>query len=178
MKSLFRLPRVLLLILLLFIVLTNCNKTDDNYWDGELHMIVYKTRADYFKYVNVWGDNISAPSTLTLKDTDRIAVVENDTIYKLRWRLQDNYVMGLVIHQSDGFTDMTFAEIVSYNEKNPNENGYPLHDIFKRVIDKDPFLEFYKDENHIFFKGDSADIIKVNQLIRDGELEKYFKKIK
>jgi hypothetical protein len=146
--------------------------------DGELHMIVYKTKADYFNYVNVWGDNISAPSTLTLKDTDRIAVVGNDTIYKLRWRLEDNYVMDLVVHQSDGFTDMTFAEIVSYNEKHPEEGGYPLYDIFKRVIDKNPFLEFYRDENHVFFKGDSADISKVNQLIRDGEMEKYFKRIK
>lgn len=176
MKNSIQLQKALLLIFLAFGLLTSCDKTDQSA-NPQLHMIVYKTKADYFNYVHTWGDNISAPSTLTLKNTDRIAIVGNDTIYKLRWRLEDNYVMEIAINETDNFTDMTYAEIVSYNERHPKELGYPLPEIFKRVIDKDPFLEFYRDENHVFFKGDSADISKVNQLIRDGELEKYFKKI-
>lgn len=178
MKNLFHLQKALLLIFLAFGLLTNCKKTVDDCGDAELNMIVYKTKGDYFNFVNVWGDNISAPSTLTLKDTDRIAVVGNDTIYKLRWRLEDNYVMEIAIHQSDRFTDITFAEIVAYNERQPEQDGYPLHVIFKHVIDRNPFLEFYRDENHVFFKGDSADISKVNQLIKNGELGTYFKRIK
>lgn len=177
MKNSIQLQKVLLLTFLAFGLLTNCDKTEERDDYGELHMIVYKTKADYFNYVHTWGDNISAPSTLTLKDTEQIAVVEKDTVYQLRWRLEDNYVMEIAIHQDDSFTDMTYAEIVAYNENHPEEFHYPLPEIFKRVIDKDPFLEFYRDENHVFFKGDSADISKVNQLIRDGELEKYFKKI-
>lgn len=177
MKKHFQPIKVLLLILMAFGLLTNCFKQDEENGDGELHMIVYKTKADYFTYVHTWGDNISAPSTLTMKNTDQIAVVGNDTVFQLRWRLDDNYVMEIAIHETDNFTDMTYAEIVAYNENHPEEFHYPLPEIFKRVIDKDPFLEFYRDENHVFFKGDSADISKVNQLIRDGELEKYFKRI-
>ena len=177
MKNSIQLQKALLLIFLAFGLLTSCDKTDEKYDSGELHMIVYKTKTDYFNYVNTWGDNISAPSTLTLKDTDRIAIVGKDTVYQFRWRLENNYVLEIGIYEGDSFTDMTFAEIVSYNERHPEEFHYPLPEIFKRVIDKDPFLEFYRDENHVFFKGDSADISKVNQLIRDGELEKYFKKI-
>lgn len=110
MKKHFQPIKVLLLVFMAFGLLTNCDKTEERDDYGELHMVVYKTKADYFNYVNTWGDNISAPSTLTLKDTYRIAVVGNDTVYQLRWRLEDNYVMEVGIYEGDSFTDMTFAE--------------------------------------------------------------------
>lgn len=178
MKTTSLLLKVLFLILLVFQLLTACEENYYDHVDENLHLVVYKTRADYFNYVNVWGKNVSAPSTLTLEDTNRIAIVGNDTIYKLRWRLEDNYVMDVVINPNDRFTNITFAEIVSYNEKHPEHPAYPMHVIFDRVIDKNPFLEYYRDVNDVFFVGDSTKVEQVNQLIRDGELEKYFKRIK
>lgn len=86
--------------------------------------------------------------------------------------------MGLVVGSEDYFTNMTFSEIVSYNEKYPVPGYYPKDQIFKRVIDTNPFLEFYLDEDNIFYHRDSVDISQINKIIKDGELGKYFKKIK
>jgi hypothetical protein len=43
--------------------------------------------------------------------------------------------MEIGIVEGDNFTDMTFAEIVSFNENHPEKQHYPLPEIFKRVID-------------------------------------------
>jgi hypothetical protein len=181
MKKLLTLQKVVTWLLIAFIFLTNCNESDSTVRidsiGTELLTEVYKTKGDYFNYVNTWGKK-NAPSSLSLADSNQISVVGTDTVYKLRWVLEDNYVMGLAISSKDYFTDMTFAEIVTFNEKYPEKLNYPIDEIFKRVIDKDPFLEFYVDENNIFYHRDSNDIQQINQLIKDGKLEKYFKKIK
>jgi hypothetical protein len=177
MKNLFKSKNLFLLIFIAFISFNNCSDSTTRISDPTIKTNVYKTKKDYFNYVNTWGKN-NAPSSLNLADSDQIAVVGIDTVYKLRWRLEDNYVMGLAIGDEDFFTDMTFAEIVAYNETYPEKLNYPIDEIFKRVIDKDPFLEFYIDEGNVFYKRDSSDIAQINQLIKDGELEKYFKRIK
>jgi len=58
---------------------------------------------------------------------------------------------------------------------------YPGSDsLFKLILDDDPFMEFYyyRDEHNEFSNNNGLDTAKMNQLIKDGQLEKYFERIK
>jgi len=168
---------LILIHILSIVFFTNCKKDSGLYSDPIAKTQVYKTKGDYFKFVNTWGSS-NAPTTLSLSDSNRITIQDGDTIYKLRWKLEGGYTMALVVGPQDYFTDMTFSEIVSYNERYPEIGYFPKDSIFDRVIDTEPFLEYYIDTENTFYHRDSIDIVQINQIIKDGELEKYFKKVK
>lgn len=137
---------------------------------------VYKTKHDYFDFVNTFGGYISAPSTWRIDDTLKFKITEDDTIYLFRWRLINGYVMDIVVTEKDYFTDMTYAELTTLNSEC---NGcISVEDIFQRVVDKDPFIEYYEDSDTLFINRDKKDIERLNTIISNGELEKYLYKIK
>ncbi len=84
--------------------------------------------------------------------------------------------MDLVITEDDYFTDMTFAELVSLNDA--CNNCITTDDIFDRVIDKDPFREFYIDKDTLFRNRDEFDIQRLNEIISNGELDNYLHQLK
>jgi hypothetical protein len=177
MKPLFRNSCILFLSLSGFMFFTDCTKKTDKY-DYQLFTTrVYKTRGDYYKNVHTWG-NDNGPTCYSLESGLFITIVGTDTVCATRWRLDDNYVMERDICADDYFTNMTYAELAAYHISHPDGPCYPIESMLGRVIDENPFLEFYDDENNIFYHRDSSDIAQINKLIRDGELEKYFKKIK
>jgi hypothetical protein len=62
-----------------------------------------------------------------------------------------------------------------------NEHGFPSKDsMMKLVLDPDPFLELYSDDNRLLEgkKSFEEDTVKLNSWIRKGELGKYLKRLK
>jgi hypothetical protein len=182
MKKMFNRYLIKVQILLLVYFVSACNDPepiirDDRDATIDLVTKVYKTRGDYFTYVNTWGKE-NAPTTLSLENPNIVEVIGNDTVYKGRHRLIDDYVMAVAVNLGDYFTDIPINEIVAYNAARGHGSYYPLESIFSRVIDKYPFVEFYSDENHLFFARDSIRIEQLNEIIRKGELEQYLTRLK
>jgi hypothetical protein len=138
--------------------------------------VVYKTRGDYFNYISIYGKT-GAPATLTIRDTNQIGVINGDTVYLRRWQLENDYILDINSSEKHYFTDISFKEIVAYNAKFPNMLHYPFDSIQKRIIDKDPFLEYYFDEFGNFPNLD-VHIDQINEIIRNGQIELYFTRLK
>jgi hypothetical protein len=162
----------------LCIAFTSCKEdsTERGLEYPELLTAVYKTNNDYFDFVNTWRGFAGAPSRLSSGDSSKILITEEDTVYLLRWKLNDGYVMDLVITEDDYFTDMTFKELVA---KNDACNGcVTTEDIFDRVVDKNPFREFYIDTDTLFRNRDQYDIQRLNEIIGNGELDNFLLQLK
>ena len=140
---------------------------------------IYKTSGDYFNNVNTWGKNHASTS---LNSADgRIRIENGIPIYCGRIKLVDGYILAMEHTQKDYFTDITIAELVEYNDN--HSDPFPQDSIFKRVIDKDPYTEFYGAKEYGFeitrvAEDDKLIVEELNEIIRNGEIETYFDKIK
>jgi hypothetical protein len=158
--------------LILFLMAINFSCIKEEATDPGLN--IYKTKGDYFLYVNTWGKQM-APTAYRAND-GRLGELNDDTIYKCRTRLIDGYILSAENTVDDYFTNITFTEMARYNDS-LGIASFPRDSVFKRVIDENPYIEFYHDEHspRIFELTDTA---KINKIIRNGELEKYFKRLK
>ena len=145
---------------------------------------VYKTKGDYFYNVSV-GMNEKGklyhypafynPRFKSISDS-RIKITEDDTVYTYRAKLINGYIISGEIGENSIFLDFTFKEYIKY-EINNNRSGVPLEVLSEHILDDNPFLELYFDPNKPR-KYEISDSAEINQIIRNGELEKYFEKIK
>ncbi len=136
---------------------------------------IYKTKVDYFNYLQTWAKDTNA---LYLQFDARKDSLISKTLYGRRWQLADDYVLEVEITEDAYFTNVTLAELVNYKELNPTALTFPRDSFNNRVIDKDPFVEFWEGESYKFDNPDSSSIAKLNELIEKGELKKEFKKLK
>ena len=134
------------------------------------HIIIYKTNADYSEYVNIWGKHHVQYYELS----GRLNFDNNDTIYRYRWELEQGYIAeGSEIWHTDYFTNITIKEIYRYN------GVFPSDSLKARIIDKNPFVEFYVDDKDSFCRIPKVEVIdKLNEVIRNGEMEKYLNRLK
>jgi hypothetical protein len=107
---------------------------------------------------------------------NRYGNLDSDIVYMFRKQLVNGYVLATESTVDDYFTDMTFHELLNYYYETGNAY-FPLDSVFERVIDTDPYTEFYVDYSRPqnFCLTDTAEI---NAVIKNGELEKYFKRLK
>jgi len=146
-------------------------------------MAVYKTKDDYFNnaycFMKKNGDIYMYPSFYNPRhhsiDT-RIKISDKDTTYTLRVKLIDGYILAGEWSKNMVFLDWTFKEYLNYELKH-NTAYIPLTVLKDHILDKDPFLELYYDPNRPR-KYEFSDTALINQMIRKGELDKYFEKIK
>ncbi|MDP3912516.1 MAG: hypothetical protein Q8R96_02115 [Bacteroidota bacterium] len=173
MKTLENLQKVsIVLMLFLLMIDSSCIKKEEVTTPG---LNIYKTKGDYFLYVNTWGKK-NAPTTYRANDA-RIGNLDTDTIYMGRKILISGYILSAENSVDDYFTNITFTEMVKYNDSLGLSASFPRDSVFKRVIDENPYIEFYHDDYHPR-RFELKDTAKINQIIRDGELEKYFKRLK
>jgi hypothetical protein len=136
---------------------------------------IYKTNGDYYDLVTIGmkGDKIFRTSHL-INDDYRFDYTNNDTVYNRRTRLINGYVLDRESSSEyDVFLSLTFKEYMSKETK----NGYLPHDtLYKYIIDKNPYTEYYRESISESFS--ISDTAAINELIRKGELEKYFKREK
>ena len=167
------------LILLLFAVTScesfNCQSTAPG-------ITIYKTRGNYYDLVTVGlkeGLIVRKPSYS--HDSFKFSFANNDTVYRYRVMLINGYVLDC---ESDEFTDV-FLDI-SFKQQmlmELNLGRTTLADsvILNHIIDREPYIEFYRDEStpRIFGQfADEIDTAVINQIIREGNIEQYFTRIK
>ena len=89
--------------------------------------------------------------------------------------LENYYLMGS-FGPNTGFLSLTIAEYNKY-EVSPGADS-----LYKMLIDKDPFVYFYERKNDVGFKDENGpygiDTGRINDLIRQDELDKYFERMK
>lgn len=136
---------------------------------------IYKTKGDYFNLVTVGmkGDKIFR--TYNYYADSKMVVSGNDTIYRFRYQLPNGYVLDAEADERyDVFLNITCKEQF-YREM--HGIAFTNDSIKKYILDKDPYLEYYrfrKDIPALFIK----DSLKIKQILLDGEIDKYFEKVK
>jgi len=104
---------------------------------------LYKTNSDYFEYVTPpVNDNKEVIGNFGYSaDDSRILITETDTLYNRRVKLDDGYVLSAEVYLNSVFTDVTFKEYVIKHE---TSGEIDVDQLNSRVIDKDPFIEFFE----------------------------------
>lgn len=174
--------KVALVVLFGLLTFISCDKEDDKDSPAWTYYRVYKTKGDYFNFANTWVSSNSGPTVLNIGDSVRVSTLNGDTVYALRWNLHNGYILGMEISDNDYFTDVTFKEIIKYNEIN-NCECFSNKELWDRIIDKDPFIEFYYlDDDDGFFDNYHRDmeyfIDTINKIIDKKMLEDIFTRIK
>lgn len=151
-------------LILFGLMLISCEKGGE-----EISLHIYKTKSDYLNKVSVQMSDDKTKIIAAPGPTDV------DTSSNWPKKLVNGYLLGGIF----GGSNTAFLTL----DKKDYYNWplYPGSDsLLKLIIDKDPFTElyYYRDEHNVFDTGNGLDTAKMNQLIKDGQLEKYFKRIK
>lgn len=136
---------------------------------------LYKTKGDYrhLYKISMSGNEISAVNLWT--KNKNLWNLDSDTIYDRRLKTVSGYMIGESERPTDVYLSLTYKEIV-LKEIAMNNPGHALPDdtLRKYILDKDPYLEFYR----CITTFELEDSIKINEIIRNGEIDKYFERLK
>lgn len=172
-------------VLLFLFTWGSCQKDEIEYADESIEVSsipgisIYKTSDNYFNNISVQitqEGNLNKIPAFTLSDP-RIRVDNDGTVHmNFRWRLRSGYIVDREAYVNDVFTDISVQEYVDWNTKN-KVAGWPNNLIEPRVIDKNPFTEFYfldgiNKHESIFSLGE------INNMIENNTLETIFTKLK
>ena len=154
--------KILNLFLLLSIVYS-CEK----FQSEDATIYVYKTKNDY-------SNNVSVELS-----EDKTRITSASGSINTRWpvKLVQGYCLNGSMGKNSGYISLTIEE---YN----NYEIIPCDDtLFKLLIDKDPFIEFYyrNDDDSKFYDKNGAygiDTAFINDLIIKDELDIYFERLK
>lgn len=165
-------------ILAILLVLLSCKTKKSVVSDGTVQeyitkpgIIIYKTKADYFKNVPVSLSedkstlvSYPAPSDLKL----------NDSLLRYPIKLKDNYLLdnkGIWINVA--FLSITYKDFAAL-QKSPT-----VDKIMEMVIDKDPIIELYFDKDKSLDSLKNEELINyLNKLIDKKQIETELKRLK
>ena len=137
---------------------------------------IYKTRGDYrhLYTIRMSGDEISANNCWE-RDKVLWSGLNEDTICDRRQNGANGYVLSESDRLADIYLSLTYKEVV-IKEIAMNNPGHALPDdtLRKYILDTDPYLEFWRCTTTLQL----SDSVKINEIIRDGEIEKYFEQLK
>ena len=134
---------------------------------------VYKTRGDYFDLARMWMDGNKIVAHFSA--TEKMVILENDTVfYPPRMRMSNGYVLDAGAALNDVYLSITWKEMYEMEQKY-NTRSLPEDTLRKYILDKNPYIEYW-GENKCELQIE--DYARINELIEDGELHKYFKRIK
>ncbi len=141
---------------------------------------IYKTKGDYFNKAFVFKKSSGiymVPAYYNSRYntiTSKIKITDTDTVYTRSIKLIDGYILAAEGSKDMAFLSFTFKEYLRYEIKNGH---HPTDEELLNGIIDDPFIEFYYDPQRPR-RFELSDTAEINQIIRNGELEKYFKRIK
>ncbi len=173
------------LALLLLFIGASCQKDDIEYADESIvvnnspDISIYKTNGDYYNFITITitpKGIISAIPDYTIGDK-RIRVENNGEISpNTRWHLKSGYIVDKESHIDKVFTDITYQEYINYNITN-NVRSMPTDLIESRIINRDPFIEFYNISG-INKPYKEFTLGELNKMIENGTIEEHFIKLK
>jgi hypothetical protein len=141
---------------------------------------IYKTTGDYFELADIGmkGDKIFRTSIYS-GDMFKFITTNGDTIYKFRIKLRDGYVLDFEgDSRYDVFLDLTFKQQMRLEKI----QGGLSHDVLlDHIKDKNPYSVYYRDsaEPRLFGQTvETVDTSEINQIIKAGNLDKYFERLK
>ena len=152
----------------------------EKYGVTEPGLAVYKTKGDYFNMAFVFKNSSGIYGKMAFYNSSsnlisRFTITDNDTVYVPRAKLIEGYILAGEHNKDMAFLNLTLKEYLRYEI----ENGHPPTDdeLLINILDDDPFIEYYYDPQRPrrFELSDSAEI---NQIIKNGELDKYFEHLK
>lgn len=119
---------------------------------------IYKTKGNYIEYVNL---NFKKDSTLkyTFGITEASSIkytYRGITGYSFRIPLSNGYILQSVITSDDSFTNISIQEYLEIYKNYPN-GGKFFSICSSRVIDNNPFTEFYLVNSAEVFNGHSIE---------------------
>uniref|UniRef100_UPI0032173E3B hypothetical protein n=1 Tax=uncultured Draconibacterium sp. TaxID=1573823 RepID=UPI0032173E3B len=158
-------------LLLLFIVV-GCDWMYNSPVKYNVH--IYKTKGDYRHFYTI---RLSGDENFNLWTADKTlgSGLNKDTIYIWRQKAVDGYVISGPAKLSEVYLSLTFKEVL-LKEIAMNNPGHALPNdtLQKYILDEDPYLEFWRCTSTLQLK----DSIRINEIIRNGEIEKYFQRLK
>ncbi|MBN2773539.1 MAG: hypothetical protein JXR31_04775, partial [Prolixibacteraceae bacterium] len=99
----------------------------------------------------------------------------NDTVYRFRHKLMSGYILDYEADERyDVFLSLSFKEYV-LKEIEVNHSILQTDSLKKYILDKQPFTEFYRNMTDVK-RFTMKDSVEVNEIIKNGQIEKYFKK--
>jgi len=171
-------------ILILLFLSTGCGKDEFEYADESIvvdnhpGVSVYKTKGDYLNYIVVDTDslgNISGLPDFTYS-SGAVGIRNNGKVYfKNRYVLKSGYIVGF-LYTDHAFTNITLKEYVEYNEEN-GVTVWPISLIYPRIIDRDPFTEFYY-MGCLSCPHKEFTLGEINEMLENGTIEEHFTKLK
>ena len=136
--------------------------------------VIYQTRGDYFDLarMTVTDGKFTYPRPYI--------TINGDTIIGCIMRLQGDYVFDFCGRSrvTDIFLSLTWIELYRLEEE-LNKRPLPQEVLEKFILDTSPFVKFYKRRDICPPHFDDNDgILRLNELIRNGQLERFFRRIK
>lgn len=171
-------------VLLLLFTGASCQKDEMEFADESIEIsshpwiTIYKTKKDYINYIDIQitdDGKINAVPSYNKNDPRISFDSEGNAKQNFRWRLKSGYILDNNVSLREAFTDITINEYVEYNTAH-NVAVWPDNLILPRIIDRDPFLEFYHFDGigkpeRIFTIGE------INDMIENSTLETVFTKL-
>lgn len=147
------------------------------FYGGMPGFAIYKTKKDYFFNVPIrpFEDYYQSPEIE--EKSGPITLFNGQYYFSERYRLNDDYVVSTWIDKGDYFTSLTYDQYVREKLSPTYNQGATNSKVINSIVDRDPFTEFYRSQGS--FDGMAGITInELNQLIKEKNLEKYFKKLK
>ena len=176
------------LIFLLLFLGGSCQKDEIEFADESIivsnrppGLSIYKTRGDYLDKVLIRisdkGEIIATPA-INVEDNPNFITDKNGKI-KASYRrlLKNGYIVGGGWLDA-AYTNITFDEYVTYNQKH-NVVVWPVELLEPRIIDRDPYLEFYASVCH----GNDCQVQEftlgeIYEMLENGTIEEHFTRYK
>ena len=134
-------------------------------------IIIYKTKADYFNNVPV---NLSEDKSTLVSYPAPSDLKLNDSLLRYPIKLKENYLLdnkGIWVNVA--FLSTTYKDF-SALQKSP-----AVDEIMEMVIDKDPIIEFYFNEDKSLDSLKNEQLINyLNKLIDKKQIETELKRLK
>jgi hypothetical protein len=109
---------------------------------------------------------------------DKTKIISNSSRLNDRWpiKLDSGYYLNGSMGVNSGYLSYTIEE---YNTVNPKPG---VDSLYKLLIEKDPYLEYYQRNDDGTFRDENGaygiDTAMINDLIRADKLETYFDRLK
>lgn len=143
---------------------------------------LYKSRGDYFELVTVGFQNNKIIRTWGYNQSKyKFVISGRDTIFRYRIRMANGYVLDAEAnYKTDAFINLTHKQYI-IKESNYSDFSIPHDTLKKHIIDKNPYIEFYRDEANPkrfgFSEIEEIDTAEINRIIKENKIELYFNRI-
>ena len=141
----------------------NWNPGDDDYTP----VIVYRTNNDYSQNGRVTMSSGKVSSAVGWSSSVTLLI-------------NGYYAETIIMDTNIAYLSLTMSEIEE--RRNNGEREFTYEELEQYIIDSDPFIDYYNEISDYYgqfdLKNGAIDATKLNDIIRNRELEKYFYKVK